>query len=359
MVPIVQVSACLAVFPPGGRCPHTACNALPQKVLQDHPPGAENTVPATGWEKTGIVTASGELVKQNLAPTDAPKNAATPGGTPPLSATSAAERTDPAKRIQWPGPDHRRTMTRQPAQTASRRIDHLRQQVQQDYRARKPRGEILHDLVLADLPNPSARVLDIGCGCGLDKSVALQQSLAEHCILTGVEPDPDVTPDPCFQTVHRCLFEDAPIPPASIDAAYSVMVLEHVRDPGRFWDKVHDILRPGGVFWALTVDARSLFAVLSRGGELLGLKDLYLDRLRGRRGEARYENYPTYYRANSPLAIRRQTRAFRHRFFLSLYRWRQMDYYAPAAARPLLRLIDGLILACRLPGSVLLVRLQK
>ena len=69
------------------------------------------------------------------------------------------------------------------------------------------------------------------------------------------------------------------------------MVLEHLADPRTFFEKVHTVLRPQGVFWGFTVDARHPFVTASVVSEKLHVKDLYLNIMFGKRGEGRYENY--------------------------------------------------------------------
>jgi hypothetical protein len=139
------------------------------------------------------------------------------------------------------------------------------------------------------------------------------------------------------------------------------MVLEHLAEPQAFFDKLALVVKPGGVFWAFTVDRRHYFSWLSQllGG--LRLKDLYLDRVRGRRHEsaARYDNYPTHYRCNSPAAL---AAACGHMFTIqtwSLHRVGQLDGYVPYRLRGLSRRLDRAILAAGWPGSVLVARLRR
>mgnify|MGYP006271648389 CR=1 FL=1 len=228
------------------------------------------------------------------------------------------------------------------------------------YRNGEDRAVIFRDLIAESLPaDGSGRALDIGCGHGLDRSLDLQRSIARRCTLVGVEPDAAIEPDPCLAQVHRCLFERAELPSGAFDAAYCVMVLEHIADAEAFWARVHACLKPGGVFWGLTVDARSVFALASQTMEKLRVKDAYLSRVGGQRGSERYENYPTHYKANSPRAIARRTPGFADRQFLSLHRRRQMHYYVPPRFRFAMTALDAAILTLRLPGSVLLTRLEK
>ena len=144
-------------------------------------------------------------------------------------------------------------------------------------------------------------ILDIGCGRGLDGSLPLQRSLAElagHYI--GVEPDPEVPLADHFGETHRTLFEEAPIEANSVHLAFAVMVLEHLPSPQAFWEKLRTTLRQGGVFWAMTVDGRHPFARASRLADRMHIKSRYLNLIHGGRGVERYEDYPVYYRSNTP-----------------------------------------------------------
>jgi SAM-dependent methyltransferase len=227
------------------------------------------------------------------------------------------------------------------------------------------RAPIFRDLILADaraMANPRGELtfLDIGCGGGFDGDVALQRSLAEAATrYIGIEPDPEIELSDVFTTTHRCLFEDAPIEDGSVDIAFAVMVLEHIGDPQAFWSKLHRILRKGGCFWGLTVDARHWFVLMSTLMEKLRIKDAYLDNLHGRRGEERYENYRVFYRANTPRQIARFTSNFSASTVLNFQRVGQLDFYIPGRLRWLGRLMDSLAIGAGLPGAVMAVRVEK
>lgn len=224
------------------------------------------------------------------------------------------------------------------------------------------RGTLFRDAVLADIrrQGPRAVVLDIGCGSGFHDDAALQQSLAnESGRFIGVEPDVAVPLPPCFHEAHRCVLEDAPIEPGSVNVAYCTFVLEHIPQPERFWRKVHEVLRPGGVFWGFTVDSRHYFALLSRLLGRLKLAERYLTSLHGQRGEQRYKTYPTWYRANCPGQITPFTGAFARADFASLHRVGQVDFYFPRWLWPAMHAVDRLTMGLGLPGSVLAIRLQK
>jgi SAM-dependent methyltransferase len=181
------------------------------------------------------------------------------------------------------------------------------------YRAGIYRDRIVHDLILADAARlgQGLTFLDIGCGKGFDTDVPLQQSLAASagCYI-GIEPDAAITLGDHIKDIHRCRFEDVDLAPGSVHVAFAIMVLEHLADPQPFWDKLHEVLAAGGVFLAMTVDARHWFCKASLWTERLKLKELYLSWLIGNRGSDRYENYPVYYRCNTPERVAHYARAF-------------------------------------------------
>ncbi len=230
------------------------------------------------------------------------------------------------------------------------------------YRAGEWRDRIFRDMVLADAATPGGRptVLDIGCGKGLDGSVPLQRSVAEASgRFIGVEPDPEIPLGGHFTETHRCLFEDAPLAPGSVRLAYSVMVLEHLPAPEAFWAKLYDVLCDGGVFWALTVDARHPFCRASLLAERLKIKGPYLRLLNGRRGVDRYENYETFYRSNTPEDVRRLAARFSDATFVNFARVGQWGAYFPGPLRPAVDRLDRRAIARGRPGTLLAIRVQK
>lgn len=224
------------------------------------------------------------------------------------------------------------------------------------YRDGKWRAPLFSDLVIGDIRSvgKNADVLDIGCGNGFDGSEKLQRAISmESHNFFGVEPDTKIVPPSCFTEVYSCSFEEAPLAAASIDVAYAAFVLEHVQRPDIFWKKLAHVLRPGGVFWGFTVDRRHYFAWASTFLKWIRLKDAYLELLHG---NGHYENYPTYYKCNSPRAGQYYARHFSEVRCWSWNRRGQLDAYAPRSLRPLSHLMDRVEIASGLPGSLLLVR---
>lgn len=236
----------------------------------------------------------------------------------------------------------------------------------QPYRDRYRQGEwrdrIFRDMVLADARrlSPQPTLLDIGCGKGFDTDVPLQESLvAVAGRYIGIEPDGGVVPGSYIPEVQRCLLEEATIAPASVDVAFAVMVLEHVPRPQPFWDKLHEVLKPGGVFWGFTMDARHWYCAASHFLDRMQLKELYLSFLLGQRGSDRYENYPVHYRCNSPQQLARFTRRFRSVECINFSRVGQINSYFPRPLRGVVSLVDRLAQARRQAGTLLAVRAVK
>lgn len=217
---------------------------------------------------------------------------------------------------------------------------------------------VLDDMAQFERPT----VLDIGCGAGFDLRNDLQAEIAQQSsIFIGIEPDEEIDVGSFVNHVHRCEFEHAEIAANSVHVAYAVMVLEHVSCPKSFFGQLHRVLKPGGIFWGFTMDRRHYFAWVSDLTERLRIKSLILNLLHGNRGESRYENYETYYRANSPNQIARElpSAGFSRFDWLSMGRVGQLDYYIPRLLRPMSHTMDRLEHRLGLPGSIFVVRIRK
>lgn len=232
--------------------------------------------------------------------------------------------------------------------------------LEERYAAGEWRAPIFRDLVLRSCPDSNSEVLDIGCGHGFDDSSEIQAEIAAHYNgLIGVEPDDEITTPDYFKECHQCTLEEADIAPDSIDMAYSSFVLEHVGDAPSFWNALYRCMKPNGIFWGFTVDSRHPFSLASNALEYLKLKDFYLRAIQGKRGEERYENYPTHYRCNTPRDVEKHANMFSKLEFYSLHRPGQLDYYFPRLVRPLSRASEMVWTKLSLPGSVLIVKATK
>ncbi len=187
------------------------------------------------------------------------------------------------------------------------------------------------------------RALDIGCGGDIPQPL---EAVAERCgRLDGVDPAPEVLRHPRLHRRWHGPFEESEIPHAAYDLAYAYNVVEHIPRGRPFFRKVRDILKPGGVFWALTPHARHPFALLARAIEVAGLKQLSRSRSRSSEsGEYTVNNYPAYYRLNSRSQV---ARAVTGLGFASLtihyYPCMQWDTYFPRCLRWAPHLYDYLL----------------
>ena len=156
--------------------------------------------------------------------------------------------------------------------------------------------------LLLSEPALRGRVLDVGCGPGLMSALKPLTGICRQ--LDGVDPSPDALRHPDLTERWQAPFESAPIPSAAYDAAFAYNVVEHIADPRSFIRTVHRVLRPGGVFWALTPHGRHPFCKLSRVVELLGAKWV------ARRKNEGINHYSAYYRLNRASQVVRLAKEF-------------------------------------------------
>jgi len=214
--------------------------------------------------------------------------------------------------------------------------------------------------LLSESPQLCGRVLDIGCGAGLP--MPLSELAGRWGTMDGVDPDPAVLEHPCLNQRWNNTFEDVSIPAETYDLAWAYNVLEHIPEPYPFLAKVDRVLKPGGVFWGLTPNLTHPFALLSRSIELIGLKAFARRKIgRTESGEMVVNDYPAYYRCNSPMAIRRATRSLNFSNVTFYYHpCLQWDTYFPKWLRWWPRSYDYL-LGTRVSRlmQILIVRLEK
>jgi SAM-dependent methyltransferase len=203
-------------------------------------------------------------------------------------------------------------------------------------------------------------VLDIGCGHGIDGEKARQTEVARQAgQMWGCEPDQEIRCNDCFHKVFPDLLENAPIPAGSVHVAYTSFVLEHIPDPTLFFKKIHAALAPGGIFLGMTDYRWSFFSCASQIIEWTKLKNVYLNLVQGKRGSQRYENYPTFYRANSESTFRKIAPQFQKYVFSHWHRFGELDFYLPKILRPVGWGVDALSIYGPLPRQIFIVGLQK
>jgi SAM-dependent methyltransferase len=101
----------------------------------------------------------------------------------------------------------------------------------------RPQGAEVADFVLAELPRPPARVLEVGCGQG---------ELAEAVVAVGYDVlaiDPEAPEGAIFRRITLEELDETGL----YDAVVASRSLHHVEDLDAALDKIVAILRPGGV----------------------------------------------------------------------------------------------------------------
>lgn len=144
-------------------------------------------------------------------------------------------------------------------------------------------------------PRFRGRVLDVGCGeqpCGVPWFHPLYKLAAQ---LDGVDPFPGVLNHPWMTEKWCGEFDTAPISDNTYDALLSINVVEHVKNPAAFLRAACRVLKPGGVYYALTPHRLHPFSYSVLLVEALNLKNKAADMTVGQHNINRY---PAYYRLN-------------------------------------------------------------
>jgi SAM-dependent methyltransferase len=146
-------------------------------------------------------------------------------------------------------------------------------------------------------------VLDVGGGCHASGRLPAVRRRAGR--LVSVDPA-DRGPDASDADEHwRQTLEDFAADHAEqFDVAFAVYVLEHVTDPAAFTRAAARVLRPGGVFLALTPHLSHYFGVTTWATSRLGVSEWLLPRLRDPERVVEY-HVRTEYRLNTVHALTR------------------------------------------------------
>jgi SAM-dependent methyltransferase len=170
-------------------------------------------------------------------------------------------------------------------------------------------GTVAFYLRINALLRPDMTLLDFGAGRG---SVLMRdQSPFRRHLRTfkgrvreviGIDVDPRVSQNPFLDKAYHIGEHDAlPLPDASVDLVIANWVFEHIGDPRRTASELRRILRPGGWICARTPNRWGYIGVASR---------LVPNRLHSRvlttlqPGRKEDTNFPTFYRMNTPGALR-------------------------------------------------------
>jgi len=197
---------------------------------------------------------------------------------------------------------------------------------------------------------PGGDVLNVGAGA--DLSGSLRPLLLRRPRMVGVDPDPALVGNPHVQERHRMTVEEFAADHAEeFDVVLSVFVLEHVERPEEFARACLRVLRPGGSWFALTLNVQHYF-----GGTVWALSRLHLAHpvlhlLKGDDVEEEH-HFPTRYRFNSQSAVRRHCSAagFEAVEFRCYDAPDRYEWYLPGALRWFPGAYSRAAYTARLPG---------
>jgi SAM-dependent methyltransferase len=170
---------------------------------------------------------------------------------------------------------------------------------------------------------PDSVLLDIGAGAG--KSAYALKGRVKRIV--GVDLDPRVRDNPLLDEGFVATAARLPFPAGSFDIVFSIYVLEHIQDPGRFVNEIRRVLRPGGFFLALTPNRYHYVSLLATM-----TPTSFHKRVNHMRGRAEQDTFPTVYRMNTR---RRLSRLFRDGFICALISQREfrpnyLTFWTPA-----------------------------
>lgn len=149
---------------------------------------------------------------------------------------------------------------------------------------------------VAESTHRGAAVLNVGGGCNRSGTHPGIRSRAGT--LVTVDPSPAVWSDEIADERHQATLEEFAADHAGrFDVAFAVYVLEHVAEPVAFSEAAARVLRPGGTFFALTLNRWHYFGLSTRAASRLGVEQWLLERVRDPDVVHEY-HVPTAYRMN-------------------------------------------------------------
>ncbi len=145
------------------------------------------------------------------------------------------------------------------------------------------------------------RILNFGCGRNADLDIFRREG--KEVWGADFDAHPELQEPGYFCTLAAD--GSAPFPDHFFDLIAARWVLEHVARPARFLGEVRRLLRPGGRFVALTVNAGHYTAAFSFLAGLLphGAKQALAQRLYGR---PVHDTFPVRFRLNTPAQLHRR-----------------------------------------------------
>jgi len=136
-------------------------------------------------------------------------------------------------------------------------------------------------------------VLDAGCGRG---NYLLDETRSHLGHVEGVDGVAEATVgNKTCDHVTVAPLEALPFPDSSFDLVTGLWIIEHLQDPEKVFSEIIRVLRPGGLFLALTPNADG---ILLRVKRLLSQKLVYGINRRWY-GREEQDVFPTHYKANT------------------------------------------------------------
>jgi 2-polyprenyl-3-methyl-5-hydroxy-6-metoxy-1,4-benzoquinol methylase len=155
---------------------------------------------------------------------------------------------------------------------------------------------------IAEYCTAESLVLDIGAGRDRNGIDASLQPRIKH--LVGIDPSENILANSGVHERHQSNLEDfAQGEQRRFDVLLTAWVLEHISDPLAFFTACRRLLKPGGMFFALTPNMWHYFGLVTKVCGRLGIEDWMLDRLMRAEQKAQY-HFPTTYHVNSLRSIR-------------------------------------------------------
>jgi SAM-dependent methyltransferase len=153
------------------------------------------------------------------------------------------------------------------------------------------------EFVLRQL-RPTDHILDFGAGRGAESLHEFRDAVTR---VSAVDVDAAVLENRSVDDA-RVLTSDGSIPysDASFDAVVSAYVLEHLPDPRQSFREIRRVLKPGGLFLFMTPNRNHYVPLMA--SVTPHWFHVWFNSLRGR--EER-DTFPTLYRANTPVDVRR------------------------------------------------------
>lgn len=156
---------------------------------------------------------------------------------------------------------------------------------------------------VAESTPPGSSVLNVGGGCNASGRFPAIKRRAGT--LVAVDPSARVLDNSDADEVYQATLEDFSHDHARrFDVAFAVFVLEHVTDPVAFTQAAALVLKPGGVFMAITLNRWHYFGITTWATSRLGVNEWLLRRVRDPEHVHEY-HFRTEYRINGIRSTRR------------------------------------------------------